>query len=263
MLQRSRGGAGTGPIPTARWHARGPRGLRGRPSVRPGRHRGLHRYDLLALQRAGRHGPRHLVARAGHGVRGRAGQAPPHLGARRTWSATSVPSPPATVACRPVPRWRPGSATRRPGPLGAGIVAPGQLLDTAGTASVLALSTTAFRPDLSGTLVQMRGAVPGQWLALAYLAGGDLLRWLPEVLGAACLEDLIKEASGRGGRGCCSSLISEGASCPPPRGPGGVGRPRPLPDTGRPGPGRPGERRLRVRRVPRRGPPPLPRRRPQ
>jgi xylulokinase len=41
--------------------------------------------------------------------------------------------------------------------------------------------------------------VPGQWLALAYLAGGDLLRWLPEVLGAACLEDLIKEASGRGG----------------------------------------------------------------
>ena len=85
------------------------------------------------------------------------------------------------------------------GALGAGIVAPGQLLDTAGTASVLALSTTAFRPDLSGTLVQMRGAVPGQWLALAYLAGGDLLRWLPEVLGAACLEDLIKEASGRGG----------------------------------------------------------------
>ena len=85
------------------------------------------------------------------------------------------------------------------GAMGAGIVAPGQLLDTAGTASVLALSTTAFRPDLSGTLVQMRGAVPGQWLALAYLAGGDLLRWLPEVLGAACLEDLIKEASGRGG----------------------------------------------------------------
>ena len=82
------------------------------------------------------------------------------------------------------------------GALGAGIVAPGQLLDTAGTASVLAMSTTAFRPDLSGTLVQMRGAVPGQWLALAYLAGGDLLRWLPEVLGAASLEALIEEASG-------------------------------------------------------------------
>jgi xylulokinase len=85
------------------------------------------------------------------------------------------------------------------GALGAGIVVPGQLLDTAGTASVLALSTTAFRPDLSGTLVQMRGAVPGQWLALAYLAGGDLLRWLPGVLGAASLEVLVEEASGRGG----------------------------------------------------------------
>ncbi len=85
------------------------------------------------------------------------------------------------------------------GALGAGTVAPGQLLDTAGTASVLALSTTAFRPDLSGTLVQMRGAVPGQWLALAYLAGGDLLRWLPEVLGAASLEVLIAEASACGG----------------------------------------------------------------
>ncbi len=85
------------------------------------------------------------------------------------------------------------------GALGAGIVGPGQLLDTAGTASVLALSTTAFRPDLSGTLVQMRGAVPGQWLALAYLAGGDLLRWLPEVLGAPSLERLIEEASACGG----------------------------------------------------------------
>jgi xylulokinase len=81
------------------------------------------------------------------------------------------------------------------GALGAGIVGPGQLLDTAGTASVLAMSTTAFRPDLSGTLVQMRGAVPGQWIALAYLAGGDLLRWLPQVLGASSLELLVEEAS--------------------------------------------------------------------
>jgi len=101
----------------------------------------------------------------------------------------------------PAARYPGGGRARRHGGRGsgAGIVAPGQLLDTAGTASVLALSTTAFRPDLSGTLVQMRGAVPGQWLALAYLAGGDLLRWLPEVLGAACLEDLIKEASDAGG----------------------------------------------------------------
>ena len=87
------------------------------------------------------------------------------------------------------------------GALGAGMVEAGQLLDTAGTASVLALSTTAFRPDFSRTLVQMRGAVPGQWISLAYLAGGDLLRWLPQVLGDPPLEQLVEEASASpGGR---------------------------------------------------------------
>jgi xylulokinase len=84
------------------------------------------------------------------------------------------------------------------GALGAGLVAPGHLLDTAGTASVLGISTTAFRPDLATkTLVLMRGAVPGQWISLAYLAGGDLLRWLPEALGAP-LEQLLEEAAGAG-----------------------------------------------------------------
>ena len=87
------------------------------------------------------------------------------------------------------------------GALGAGMVEAGQLLDTAGTASVLAMSTIAFRPDFSRTLVQMRGAVPGQWISLAYLAGGDLLRWLPQVLGDPPLEQLVEEASGcEGGR---------------------------------------------------------------
>lgn len=81
------------------------------------------------------------------------------------------------------------------GVLGAGVVQPGQLLDTAGTASVLGVSTTELRPDLSQTLVQMRGAVPGQWFALSYLAGGDLLRWLPQALGDASLDILVDEAS--------------------------------------------------------------------
>jgi xylulokinase len=80
------------------------------------------------------------------------------------------------------------------GALGAGVVQPGQLFDTAGTASVLGVSTREFRPDPSGTLVAMRGAVPGQWISLSYLAGGDLLRWLPRVLGDAPLELLLKEA---------------------------------------------------------------------
>jgi xylulokinase len=82
------------------------------------------------------------------------------------------------------------------GTLGAGVVRAGQAVDTAGTASVLGVSTTSFRPDVAGrTLVLMRGAVPGQWVALAYLAGGDLLRWLPSALGGASLEELVAEAA--------------------------------------------------------------------
>jgi xylulokinase len=82
------------------------------------------------------------------------------------------------------------------GALGAGVVQAGQLLDTAGTASVLAVSASRFAPDPSGTLVLMRGAVRGQWLSLSYLAGGDLLAWLPRVLGAPGLEPLVEEAAG-------------------------------------------------------------------
>jgi xylulokinase len=52
--------------------------------------------------------------------------------------------------------------------LGAGVVRPGQVLDSAGTAAVLAGSVAAFRPDVAHrTLITMRGAVPGQWVSLA------------------------------------------------------------------------------------------------
>jgi xylulokinase len=74
------------------------------------------------------------------------------------------------------------------------VAEPGQLLDTAGTASVLGVSADRFRADPGATLVQMRGAIGGQWIALAYLAGGDLLGWLPRVLGAP-LEVLVGEAA--------------------------------------------------------------------
>ena len=79
------------------------------------------------------------------------------------------------------------------GTLGAGVVGSGQLIDTAGTAAVLGVSTGEFRPDRSRTLLAMRTAVPGQWVSLAYLAGGDLLRWLPTALGAP-LAELVREA---------------------------------------------------------------------
>jgi len=88
------------------------------------------------------------------------------------------------------------------GILGAGVVAPGQLLDTAGTASVLAVAVPEFRPDTAGRmLIAMRGAVPGQWVSLSYLAGGDLLRWLPRALAGvpagddSALATLLAEAA--------------------------------------------------------------------
>lgn len=80
------------------------------------------------------------------------------------------------------------------GTLGAGAVDPGQVLDTAGTASVLGVSVPDFRPDRGRMLVAMRGAPPGQWVSLAYLAGGDLLRWLPGALGAP-LDELLRQAA--------------------------------------------------------------------
>ena len=65
------------------------------------------------------------------------------------------------------------------GALGAGIVRRGMLLDTAGTASVLAGCTDRSAADEKNrTLLMMRSVVPGLWNPLAYLAGGGLaLRW--------------------------------------------------------------------------------------
>ena len=63
--------------------------------------------------------------------------------------------------------------------LGAGIVKPGMLFDTAGTASVLAGSTSSFVADVTNrALLTMHSVVPGIWHPLAYIAGGGLaLRW--------------------------------------------------------------------------------------
>ena len=65
------------------------------------------------------------------------------------------------------------------GALGAGMVRPGQLLDTAGTAAVLVGGVDAFSADPEQGLIVMAGAVPDQWLPLNYVAGGGLaLPWL-------------------------------------------------------------------------------------
>lgn len=65
------------------------------------------------------------------------------------------------------------------GALGAGIVRPGMVFDTAGTASVLAGCTDEFAPDIENrALLTMRSVIPGLWHPLAYIAGGgQALTW--------------------------------------------------------------------------------------
>ncbi len=72
-----------------------------------------------------------------------------------------------------------GAGDTAAGALGAGIVRPGMLFDTAGTAAVLAACTDSFVADVEHrALLTMRSVVPGLWHPLAYTAGGGLaLRW--------------------------------------------------------------------------------------
>jgi xylulokinase len=72
-----------------------------------------------------------------------------------------------------------GAGDTAAGALGAGAVAPGMLLDTAGTAAVLAGCTDRFVADVEHrTLLCMRSVVPGLWHPLAYVGGGGLaLHW--------------------------------------------------------------------------------------
>jgi xylulokinase len=80
--------------------------------------------------------------------------------------------------------------------LGAGVVRPGQVLDSAGTAAVLAGSVPEFRPDVAHrTLITMRGAVPGQWVSLAYLTAGPLIDWLADLAFEGSFDRLSHEAA--------------------------------------------------------------------
>jgi xylulokinase len=73
------------------------------------------------------------------------------------------------------------------GALGAGVVRPGMLLDTAGTASVLACCTDRFIADTRHrALMVMRSIVPGIWNPLAYVGGGGLaLQWFAREFSSA------------------------------------------------------------------------------
>jgi xylulokinase len=75
-----------------------------------------------------------------------------------------------------------GAGDTAAGALGAGVVKSGMLLDTAGTAAVLAACTASYCADTAyGALMVMRSVVPGLWTPLAYIAGGGMaLAWFRE-----------------------------------------------------------------------------------
>ena len=84
------------------------------------------------------------------------------------------------------------------GALGSGVVRPGMLLDTAGTASVLGCCTDRYVSDRANrALMTMRSVAPGVWNPLAYIGGGGLaLRWFRDNLGSpgAGYDALVEEA---------------------------------------------------------------------
>jgi len=104
------------------------------------------------------------------------------------------------------------------GALGAGVVRPGMLLDTAGTASVLACCTDRFAADLENrALLVMRSVVPRVWNPLAYIAGGGLaLRWFRDQFSGSDYEAMFQEVD-RAPAGCDGLLFSPhlgGRICP-------------------------------------------------
>ena len=95
------------------------------------------------------------------------------------------------------------------GALGAGMVRPGQLLDTAGTAAVLVGGVDAFSADPEQGLIVMAGALPDQWLPLNYVAGGGLaLPWLAALAAGT-------GASGADRGDTLAALLDEAAEVPP------------------------------------------------
>lgn len=78
-----------------------------------------------------------------------------------------------------------GAGDQSAASLGAGVVEPGQVFDSAGTASFFAVCVDGFRPDTRDlTLACSPSIVPGRFISQAFVNGGGLaLRWLRDELG--------------------------------------------------------------------------------
>jgi xylulokinase len=80
-----------------------------------------------------------------------------------------------------------GAGDQAAASLGAGVTLPGEAFDSAGTASVFAMCTDTFAPDLEHrTLMATHSVIPGTYIALAFINGGGLaLRWFRDEI--ACI----------------------------------------------------------------------------
>lgn len=72
-----------------------------------------------------------------------------------------------------------GAGDQAAASLGAGVVEPGQVFDSSGTASVLALCVDRFSPDVEHKVfMATHSVIAGTYIALAFINGGGLaLRW--------------------------------------------------------------------------------------
>ncbi len=78
-----------------------------------------------------------------------------------------------------------GAGDQAAASLGAGVVEPGDVFDSAGTASVFSVCVNSFLPDVRNKVVlATHGVIPGTYYALSFINGGGLnLRWFRDTFG--------------------------------------------------------------------------------
>lgn len=61
--------------------------------------------------------------------------------------------------------------------IASGILSPGQVGDTAGTASMFTVCSDYWRPDPSGMIRTLRSPIKGYWYAFCFTTGGGSIKW--------------------------------------------------------------------------------------
>ncbi|MCD8141460.1 MAG: hypothetical protein LUE17_17130 [Planctomycetaceae bacterium] len=85
--------------------------------------------------------------------------------------------------------------------IASGILSPGQVGDTAGTASMFTVCSDYWRPDPSGLIRTLRSPIKGYWYAFCFTTGGGSVKWF--------VENVLKDDSLYG-------ELTDGASAIPP-----------------------------------------------